>query len=105
MRRMTMTGSCRGPEGLSAGRTPRLTMLPRIRSCQTKRCRAATMLPHSPSPKDPVRSEPIDGKDSANKVKTLPCAEPGHKRQPADIGTQRALLNVTQTMLTATPLR
>ena len=37
----------RGFDAVSAGCVPGVMMLPRIRSCQTKRCRAAPLPPHS----------------------------------------------------------
>src|SRR5262249_9291219 len=45
--RVTVTGTYRRLGAVSEGRMPRVTMLPRVPSCQTKRWRAAMLLPHS----------------------------------------------------------
>src|SRR5215469_7305926 len=47
LERMPGTDNYRDPVVVSAGCIPQAMMLPRIRSCQTKRCRAAAMPPHS----------------------------------------------------------
>ncbi len=44
---MIFTGTDRGLGPVPAGCMPQVTVLPPMRSCQTKRRRAAVMLPHS----------------------------------------------------------
>jgi len=55
---MPEPGTYRGLDAVAAGCIPRVMMLPRIRSCQTKRWRAAAMLPHSNPTPSSTESEP-----------------------------------------------
>ena len=63
---MIQAGTDRGLSPVSAECMPQLTVLPRIRPCQTNRCRAAAMLPHSNPTQVFDRSEPCEGKDPVN---------------------------------------
>jgi hypothetical protein len=47
---MTRTGTHHRLGAVSAGRMPQVTALSPLRLCQTKRWRAATLLPHSNPP-------------------------------------------------------
>ena len=80
--RMAGASNYRDLDAVSAGCMPRVMVLPHIRSCLTKRCRAATMLPHS-NPHPNLRLvRTLKVKTSLRQNKTLRSVKPGHKGKP-----------------------
>src|SRR5262245_60972910 len=80
---MPGAGGYRTLDAVAIGCMPRLMLLlPRVRSCQTKRWRAAAMPPHSNPHPSSTESEPIEGKDPLRQDKTLPSVKPGRKGRP-----------------------
>src|SRR5262249_47140610 len=77
--RVTVTGTYRRLGAVSEGRTTRETMLPRVPSSQTKRWRAAMLLPHSNPPQIFV---------GQNRVKVKTPLKPGQDVTPRQTGAQ-----------------
>jgi hypothetical protein len=80
---MTRTGTDRGLGAVLAGPNPELTVPPPIRSCRTKRWRAATMLPHSNPTQSSTGSNHVKVKTRLRQDKTLLSVEPGGKGEPS----------------------
>src|SRR5262249_18252179 len=77
--RVTVTGTYRHLGAVSEGRTPRETMLPRVPSSQTKRWRAAMLLPHSNPTQIFAGQNRVKVKTPLSQDKTLPSVKPWRK--------------------------